>query len=107
MRLDWRDDEAGRFSMRFQGDAWGYALPTFLPVDPPEPPVPDKLNKIVLYIHDPQGWRIAEVPVTDDQQARAQPGVRWIDIGTVKIPNSGWQAHMGAHLDGAEPSVER
>lgn len=83
--------DGGAFVSEIAGPRWGYTLFLgFIPVSgSTTPPVPDKLDEVVLYYrkHDGVGgWQSVTVHVPDNQQVQAKPGERWVHLGVVRVP---------------------
>jgi hypothetical protein len=78
-------DEDGHFDLRCgSGINWGYTLLFgFIPLGSTRPPDVAVVDHLFLHIHDDRGWRSTRVALTPEQQARAEPGKRWVGLGTV------------------------
>jgi len=79
--------EDGSFKLRNgSGISWGYSLLFgVIPLGSTTPPEVAPVKCLYLYIHDESGWHTVRVDVTAEQQARSEPGRRWIDVGVVNV----------------------
>jgi len=79
--------KSGEFRLqRASGINWGYALLLgFIPLGSTRPPEVPILDEVYLHVHDASGWRSVRLALSPDQQTRAKPGERWIDLGRVVV----------------------
>lgn len=89
---DWRGfvttTKDGQFAVDVLGHRWGYTLLLgFIPIGSAKPPVPPVVERVYLYYRpssDSQ-WAHMVVPVPSSAQSNAEPGNRWVRIGTVQV----------------------
>jgi hypothetical protein len=87
-RVAFRTDDEGHFSLRFgTGLAWGYMkLFGLIPLGSTKGPVPPRLENLYVAVQVPSGtWRYTELELTKEQQQKAAPAERWIDVGAMRI----------------------
>jgi hypothetical protein len=87
-RVAFRTDDEGYFALRFRtGIAWGYMkLFDLIPLGSTRGPVPPRLENLYVAVQVPSGrWRYTELELTREQQQKAAPAERWIDVGTIGV----------------------
>lgn len=74
-------DSAGVFEVELRtGLRWGGMVIPFVAPRAPEPP---QLTALQLQVEGQGDWQA--VPISPEQEARARPGERWVDLGTVTV----------------------